>query len=160
MSTNRLRIVDREMISGSLEGVDFGPELYCVARSPSAVLVWEQGHSWSVNGHVSYAESHFTVIPDRSASQRFRMRYQRIGNAGGRLSAARMAEVVDSVMLLFGSGPADIDLRDAMIAAVRQRKTLLIEGGGPPLPPSRKLGAAAYQSWRELPYKGLINTTL
>ena len=64
--SNSIVLSDRELVNGRIEGVDFGPRLWVIARSPAAVLLWVFGHSWSVNGHTSYAEPHLTLLPDRT----------------------------------------------------------------------------------------------
>lgn len=153
--SNTFTIADRELVSGSIEGVNFGPELWVIARSPLAVLVWVFGHGWSVNGHRSYAQPHLTLLPDRSPGMRLRLRWKSFPHTG-RLTPARAREFADEIAAAFQQ------MRDPLMIkigeAIRLRKTLIIEGGGGALMPTRyKPGAeGAYQAWRANPNNGFI----
>lgn len=153
--SNRLQLVEREIISQQVEGVDFGGDLYLIARSPTAVLVWARGNSYSVNGHQHYGESHLTVLYDRTMHARYHPTYRDIGGRGGRLSWRRVQDGGVQLAQYF-----TVDDVGEIIKAVRLRKTLIIEGGGPPLMPARSLGHEAYIKWRDLPSGGLVNPEL
>lgn len=142
MTSNSIILVEREIVSGMIEGVDFGPKLWVIARSPTAVLVWVFGHSWSVNGHSSYAEPHLTILPDRTPRFMSNPRYTSLGvrgrlNANDYLTAYR-----NSIEDVFGDGTLPY-IRDA----VRNRRTVVIEGGGGALLPLACYGDA-HKAWR------------
>ena len=63
---------------------------------------------------------------------------------------AEFSAAIEMLGNYFGDDVADI------IEAVRKRKTVLIEGGGPPMQPDHKLGRDALDKWRSLSERGLI----
>lgn len=148
--SNSLVFVDREEISATIEGTDFGGRCYVLARSPKLVLFWRSGHSWSVNGNRSYAEPELVLLPERRRPGGGRLKYVDILQ-GGRLSAERVEEAWPKLRDYFG----DDMIKPYIIDAARKRRTLLIEGGGPRLMPGWKVGREAYEQWRALPEKGL-----
>lgn len=150
MSSNSAALVDREIVSGHVEGVDFGPSMWVIARSPVAVLTWVFGFSWSVNGHRSYSEPHFIMLPDRAFRHGGNLEYKRMGYVWTRLTPKRMVEIADKVTEAFQRD----DLLPHMEVAVKDRKTLVIDGGGWPLLPARSLGEVAYQAWKNMPERG------
>lgn len=139
---NSSLIVDREMIHGIIGGVDFGPRLWCIVRSPSCALVWVFGQTMSINGHQSYHQPHFTLLNRNTGRQQWR-EYQSLRHEGKRLSRALVEHFKTLFEERFG------DCFEDIASAVKQRKTLLVEGGGDPYMPDRKLGHAAYVDWRE-----------
>lgn len=151
MSSNRIVEVEREMVAGLIEGVDFGADLYLLARSPAAALVWQSGHSWSLNGHQRYAESHMVMLPIRSGQQDLSKCFKSIGRLGGRLTGERVMESAAEIDRLFFE-----PIAGHIASAVAKRRTLIIDGGGPPLMPARKLGQAAYDVWWSLPERGFV----
>lgn len=148
MSNQHLQVVPRELVHPVICGVDFGENLYVLVRSPRRVLWWASGHSWSVNGHTSYAESQLTVMPDRSKSDGAHLKYH-AWHRGGRLSCAVLKRYHAGIVEAF-----DEEVAKAVIGLQLHRETLLVEGGGPPLMPSRKMGFQAYQDWLRLPERG------
>lgn len=64
--SNRFVLVEREFIHPTIEGVDFGGKCWVIARSPTAVLIWVQGHSWALNGFQRYSGPHMTLLPNRN----------------------------------------------------------------------------------------------
>lgn len=140
MISNSISIVEREIVSGKIEGVDFGPKLWVVARSPKVVLVWIFGHSWSVNGHQSYSEPHLTILPDRTARFMSNPNYINI-RPFGRLHSDRIEDNRGKLTPFFE--PEEIE---AIKVAARQRKTVVIEDGGGKLLPLNCYGKD-YQGW-------------
>jgi len=128
MLSNRFAFVNREPVrNGTTSGIDFGRNVVCLARSPKAALFWNGGGGyWSGRGMPqAYAASHLTAFYRSVQGQR--LDYTRIGAEGGRLTPQRIAENKIEIAKLFGD---DGDVIDPIIRAVRDRKTLLIEGGG------------------------------
>lgn len=141
MISNSIAIAEREIASGLIEGVNFGPRLWVIARSPTAMLIWIFGHSWSVNGHTSYAEPHLTLLPDRSPRFMYQPSY-RAFPPFGRLTIDRMTTHRSEITDAFGE-----DAYPEIECAVRERKTAIIEGGAGSLQPLRCWGHA-YDDWR------------
>lgn len=150
MSNQRLTLVDLEVISGHIEGVDFGPELYCIARSPRAVLVWDRGSMYTSGREQRYGESSLIGLPDRSPSFTRHPTWTHLGPRGGRLTVRRVADEADGIAKLFGAD----DLMVEICRAVREKRTLLIEGGGPMPMPARSQGASAFATWRGMVNRG------
>ncbi len=148
MTSNSHALVAREIVDGTVEGVDFGPRIYCIARSPRFVLGWVYGHSWSLNGTQRYAEPHLVAFPSRRFSGN--VEYKSFGAYGGRLSTARIVAEAENLKKLLGN---DVPVEE-MAQAVAQQSTLLIEGGGYRLMPARSLGQDAWKEWSFLPDKG------
>lgn len=131
-SNNRFQTVKREHLHGSIEGVDYGYNLSCIARSPRGILLWSGGTPyWSGIGMQSYGSSTLYLYRsrDRNMWNKFAIA-DRIGTDGGRLSASRIESLRDDLNPPFDNGEID-----QIVEAVRRRKTLLIEGGGWPLSP-------------------------
>lgn len=141
LNLNSLALIDRELVSGSIEGVNFGPKLWVVVRSPTAVLVWIFGHSWSVNGHTSYAEPHLTLLADRSPRFMYAPRYKSFPSFG-RLRPDRVHSHNAELEMAFGAG-----VMPHINTAITERKTLVIEGGGGSLLPFKCRGDD-YAAWR------------
>lgn len=141
MSSNSIALVERELVSGKIEGVDFGPRLWVIARSPTAVLVWIFGHSWSVNGHTSYAKPHLTLLPDRSPKFMYHPRYKSF-RPFGRIHRDRVHLYSKEICEAFG-----VNALELILQAVEKRQTAIIEGGGGSLLPFRCYGDA-YKEWR------------
>lgn len=139
--SNRLTLVPRELIFGTINGVDFGPRVSVIARAEKPMLLWLGGHSWSVNGWQKYSESHLTLIRDRTRMDGWR-NYKSVGKPGGRLTVARLETCKAEICELF-------DCWDAICWTVRTGQTLLVEGGGQEPQPALSLGRTAYLAWRE-----------
>ena len=142
MSSNSIIIADREIVDGRIEGVDFGPKLWVIARSPTAILVWVFGHSWSNNGHSYYAEPHLTILPDRTPRFMYHPKYISLPVAG-RLNANNyLTNFREKIENAFGGGSLTF-IRDA----VRKKRTAIFEGGAGSLLPFKCYGAA-HREWR------------
>lgn len=142
--SNRFVLIEREQIHPCIEGVDFGGKTYVIARSPTAVLIWTNGHSQSINGHQRYVEPVLVVLPDRRS--RGNIRYQHVQD-GGRMSRKMLFECWPKLSHFF-----EEDARPWIRRAIKTPKmTLLIEGGGPKLMPSRYGGRAEYLKWLDIP---------
>jgi hypothetical protein len=147
---NRIQFVEREHISGHIEGVDFGYRMQVIARSPAFVLCWSSGTAYTSGRQTCYGESSMTVIP-RDPRFRYHPDYRRIPPEGGRLTYRRIMEVKDKLHEFF---PDDVL---SIANAAQRRQTVLIEGGGPPLMPDiKRVGRAAWNEWASLPSKGLL----
>lgn len=142
--SNSTVISDREMAAPSIEGIDFGVNLWVVARSPQAVLVWVRGHTWSVNGHLRYSAGHLVGFPDRIARQVGHTEYRYLWEGKGKRFGWRAIEECSAkVDELFSTDQIWRSVRDA----VRARKTLIIDGGaGQLLPPG--IWGQAYADWQ------------
>lgn len=139
MNSNRFVLVDREEIASSIEGVDFGGRCHLIVRSPEAVLFW--------NGSL-------VLLPSRSPHARRGWLHYKTLQRGGRLSRAVIENHWQAIAAAFP------DIGKPLHEAVRQRKTLIIDGGGPPLMPSRYYGPAAYAQWRHVEPRGFYNNDL
>jgi hypothetical protein len=142
VNSNSIAIVDREIVSGSIEGVNFGPRLWVIARSPSAVLAWIYGHSWSNNGHSHYAQPYLLILPDRTPRFMSNPRYLSLEHEWTRLRPDRLDEFHDKIVEHFGA-----DAYASISRAVKDRLTVIIEGGGGSLQPIHCYGEA-HQEWR------------
>lgn len=149
--SNSAALVDREIADGSIEGVDFGPRVWVIARSPTAVLLWIFGHSASINGHVSYYQPHLTILPDRSPAFIYHPRYQSLRHEWTRLTTSRLMEFKAEICKAFDS-PGAFDM---IWRAVDKKKTAVIEGGGGQLPPFG-LYDAAHREWTLTPGNGFV----
>jgi hypothetical protein len=141
VSSNSIALVDRETVSGAIEGVDFGPKLWVIARSPTAVLVWIFGHSWSNNGRSQYAEPHLTLLADRSPKFMYQPRYKSF-RPFGRIHRDRVQLYSKEICEAFGA-----DALEPILQAVEKRRTAIIEGGGGSLLPFKCYGDE-YKHWR------------
>lgn len=137
--SNRFRFVDRENLYGTIDGVDFGYNLSCIARSSTAALLWSGGTAYTSGRQTCYGPSKL-YFKDRDSIRGHD--YQCIGERGGRLTQ-RIATLPELLAPLF-----DADTIAAILEAVKQKKTLLIEGGGDRFAPDRRYGETAYQEWR------------
>lgn len=150
---NSTQLVEREIASGAIEGVNFGPKVWVVVRSPLAVLLWVYGHSWSVNGHQSYAEPHLTLLPDRSPRFMHRPVYKNFPVKGNRL---RISAISSDALVQIGGA---FDIRPGqgwmLVDAITRRKTLLLDGGGNQLLPLALYGEA-YRDWRAIHGTGFV----
>jgi hypothetical protein len=126
--SNRFQLVERERISGHVGGIDFGYNLSCIARSPSVALFWSGGTAyWSGRGSTSYGKSCLTVYR-RSGRFTHGSDYTVLGEYGGRLTAKRVLASATEI----GKAFDDEDIAPVIADAIRQKKTLVIEGGGQP----------------------------
>jgi hypothetical protein len=141
MTSNSAVLIDREIANGAIEGVYFGPKLWVIARSPAAVLIWVFGHSWSVNGHQSYAQPHLTLLPDRSPRFLSQPKYRSLRRDWTRLTDFRLLELEDQI------APSFPDQVNEIAIAVRLKKTAILEGGGGALLPLKCHGEA-YADWK------------
>lgn len=138
--------------------MDFGPHLYCIARSPRAVLAWDSGHPYTSGRQTCYAESHMLALPDRTGRFQHHPTWKYIGPHGGRLSRFPFQSFIREINETFSD--LGHELFNAVWTAARQNSTLLIEGGGPTLRPARKCGRAAHDAWMAEPNVGFINPEL
>lgn len=145
MSSNRYVLVDREIIDGSIGGCDFGPKLWCLARSEASILVWIFGHSWSNNGFSNYAAPHLCCVPRKTSSDRY---WSPPDRSWTRLTPIRFQEVWRDHWLKFADFFKEDYVEQEIKKAIRFRKTLIIEGGGKTLAPSRSLGWEASREWK------------
>lgn len=142
--SNSTALVDREIASQHIEGVDFGANLWVVARSPKSVLIWKKGHSWSVNGHQRYSPGELISLPDRGPGCVGRLEYHRLWDGDGKRFGWRAIEACAlRIDALFDVDQIWREVRET----VRQRKTMLIEGGGNQLQPPGLWGHA-HAEWR------------
>lgn len=128
----RFYYVEREPIYGVIDGVDFGLNLWCVARSPTAALFWDAGHSYTSGQARQYGQATLIAWRRRDDGQGHRA-YRRLGHDGGRLTHDRLLAVGEAIAELFGSpaDPRDFELMNWVArAAGRPARTLLIDGGG------------------------------
>jgi hypothetical protein len=142
MISNSAAIVDRETASQHIEGVDFGVDLWVVARSPTAVLVWVKGHSWSVNGFQRYSAGHLVGLPERGPRAVGHLEYKYLWEGEGKRFGWRAIEECGAkVNDLF-----NLEIHKMVRDAVRKRATLVIQGGGGQLRPPGLYGHA-YAEW-------------
>jgi hypothetical protein len=159
--SSRFQLVPQEIASGLIEGVNFGPEIYVVARSPSAALIWVKAHSYSVNGRRSYVEGKLYALPDRTPMFTRRPRYKAL-QQGGRLSLMSLELPWREIAKLFGLHDPDVNFADANVLlrhvgdAIKGKQTLLIEGGVGQLMPAKRLGRAADEAWLRQPDRGWV----
>jgi hypothetical protein len=148
--SNRFILREREAVHPTIEGVDFGGTCWVIARSPQAVLLWRSAHSWSLNGNSRSAPAEMILLPDRSGRQQVHNQYKRL-SSGRRLSRALIKQIWESYPELkrcFGDEAYNW-LQAALLKL--PRRTLLVEGGGPALMPSRLRAQGEYERWRDLP---------
>ncbi len=150
LTSNSIALVDREIASGAIEGVYFGPRVWVIARSPSAVLIWVYGHSASINGHQRYYCGHLTLLPDRTPRFLYNPSYKDLRRATTRLMPTLIAECRSEIESAFGDGSADM-----LAQAVKERRTVLIDGGGGPLKPLNLYGND-YHDWIERNGNGFV----
>lgn len=149
-SSNSTAIVDREIASGSIEGVDFGPRVWVIARSPAAVLIWVYGQSQSINGFQRYYEPHLTILPDRSPAFINRPTYKSLRHEWTRLTAVRLLDFREEIISAFGA-----DSLRWIEQAVLKRRTVVFEDGGGPLKPAGLYGHA-HREWTERYGNGFV----
>lgn len=134
-------LVPKELAPGVIAGTDYGRQVRIMARSPSWVLFNALGcQVWNRNEHSGW-HGQKTI---------FR----------GRPTMAKYEEVAGRLDELFGIGAAG-----QVLAAWSQKKTLLVDGGGAPLPLPNYVRAeqahAAYAAVtinRDVPLTGRIPT--
>lgn len=137
--TNRFLYVKREALAGNINGLDFGSNLFCIARAQKAALLWSGGTScWAARGCRSYGASSLIGI-DRSRGTT----YKHIGSEGGKLTVGRISSHIGEIDALFG----ECGHLNWLILAITRRETLLIEGGGLPFKPAASLGYEAMVEW-------------
>lgn len=142
VSSNSTQLIDREFAAPQIEGVDFGTKLWVIARSPEAVLIWVFGHSWSVNGHRSYSEPHLMLLPDRTPNFMYRPDYKRLEVSGmSRLMVSKIGPVEPHIEEAFPGSLYGVR------RAIRDRQTLLVDGGGNQLQPPNLWGQG-YHDWK------------
>lgn len=153
MNSNSLSVIDREIASPQIEGVDFGGKLWIIARSPVAVLAWVYGSSASINGHQRYYQPHLLILPDRTANFMSRPKYRSLRHSWTRLTPVRIRDFRNEIISTFGD---TLGLWEMISKAVAERKTVLIEGGGGKLMPHPKLWGHAYSDWINNPENGFL----
>jgi hypothetical protein len=131
--SNRYQFVDREHLHGSIQGVNFGYNLYCVARSPTAVLLWSAGTMYTSWRQSVYGASSLCVAARINPRETWHRNYREI-DRGGRLRADRITAKADQLLEYF-----DDETIPVIANAVHARKTLLIEGGGDAFPLSSRV---------------------
>lgn len=132
--TNSAVVSEREICSGRIEGVDFGPRVWVIARSPTAMLLWIFGQSyWSGRGQQGYASPHLTLLPDRTPRFMYHPEYRDIKIEGVRLKPELLS--ADQRVLIGGALGIGIGQGALLDQAIRERKTLVVEGGGGRLMP-------------------------
>lgn len=151
MTSNSVAIVDREMASAQIEGVDFGSKLWVIARSPTAVLAWVYGHSASINGFRHYYEPHLLILPDRTHRFMTQPEYISMRHAWTRLNIKNLIDAFPRIVEYFGE-----DSLKMIEHAVWHRKTVIIEGGGGKLMPHPKLWGHDYSDFVNNPDNGFI----
>jgi hypothetical protein len=127
--SNRFQFVPRQRLRGAVQGVDFGPNIHVIARSPTAALIWDSGHSYRSGNETVYGASELTGLVGLSECWGSNPKWIRLGVENGRLSITRVEAVANKISELF-----DDEARPLIVRAVRERSTLLIEGGGTHLP--------------------------
>lgn len=120
-----------ECVNGTLGGVDFGPHMKVLARSPKALLLWVPGHAYWSGRQQNYGAASCQLIINREAGDVYR-NYRRLFD-NGRLSAQRIIEQMDALDDAFGPGQWK-----HIAEAVKAKRTHLIDGGGDPLTPSHR----------------------
>jgi hypothetical protein len=125
MISNRLALVPREHLHGGIQGVWWGYNACCLARSPDTVLLWSSGTPYTAGRMTNYGSSHLTALLGMSPDWGRKPKWLRIGPDGGRLSVARISEASATLAELFGA-----DVAALLPRCVKERMTLLIEGGG------------------------------
>lgn len=131
---------EREAANGSLQGLDCGPEVKVLARSPAKLLCWSSGHMYQSGQTQKYGDSSLFLITDRSASHYARAHLTL--HHGGRLTAEMLRNCAGDIDAHFGLGATE-----TLLGAHKAKRTLLVDGGGAKLTPSgralRKAFAAA-----------------
>lgn len=151
MISNSISVVDREIASPQIEGVDFGGKLWVIARSSTAVLAWVYGSSASINGFQRYYQPHLLILPDRTAAFMSCPRYISLRHDWTRLNRVRAHTFSKEICETFGA-----DALQPILDAVAKRKTVIIEGGGGALMPYPRLWGHAYSDWINNPTNGFI----
>lgn len=140
--SNNIVIADRELVGGSIEGVDFGPKLWVIARSPTTVLAWVYGHSASINGFTSYYQPHLLILPDRTPSFIYNPRYKSLRHEWTRLNSTNIEGFRNELIMAFG-----IEALPQIFFAVEKRRTVIIDGGGGSLKPLNCYGDD-FREWK------------
>lgn len=147
-ASNRFQLVDREHLHGTLAGIDFGYNLSCIVRSPEHLLLWSGGTMYTSGRQSVYGGSQ-PYLWERDPRHRTSLSgYIRLGQGGGRLSVDRITQAFTPIVAAFGE-----DSWGSITKAVRERKTLIVEGGGGQLCPSRRSGKSVLEAWRDNPNK-------
>lgn len=143
---NRFALVDRELISGHVGGIDFGNGLSVIMRSPTHALFWSGGSSYySHRGSQAYGASGLSAYwrPGRAAVAKYGPGYRsskeggylNIGEfTGGRL-ISNLAQRMSAVQWAKLAEYLGEDFEVGITQAIEEKKTLLIEGGGDPFAP-------------------------
>jgi hypothetical protein len=123
-----------ECVHGTLGGVNFGPHMKVLCRSPEALLLWVPGHQYWSGRQANYGAASLYLIDTRKTGDVYRnYKELKTGGDGGRLSAAKIMADAERIDAVFGEGRAK-----EIAATVKAKETLLIDGGGDPLIPSHK----------------------
>jgi hypothetical protein len=131
--SNRFQLVEREHIHGGIHGVWFGYNFRCIARSLNAALLWSAGTMYTSGRQSVYGESSLYLVGDRTNTRDWYRNAKEI-DYGGRLNPNRIRALTEKLGEQF-----DAETIKAIVDAVDQRKTLLIEGGGEPFTPSNRV---------------------
>ncbi len=159
MLSNRFVLVPRERVQGAIEGHDFGYGLSVLVRSPRAILMWNAGTAYTSGRRTCYGTSGLILFDDRRSHVNCfgRLRYRSLGEDGGRLSLARITGEREPIAKTFGD-----DAWEHVVAAIRARSTLVIEGGGgrlhPRLPASTPFAEAQaiLDDWKRDRLRGFL----
>lgn len=131
--SNRVQLVEREHIHGGIHGVWFGYNLSCIARSPTSALLWSGGTMYTSGRDTVYGGSSLYLAWNRTETRDWYRNFKEI-DGGGRLNPNRIRAVAEKLGEQF-----DAEIVAAIVDAVSQKKTLLIEGGGKPFTPSNRV---------------------
>jgi hypothetical protein len=123
--SNRLGMVSREYLHGNIQGVWWGYNASCIARSPDTILLWSSGSPYTSGRQTHYGRSHLTALTGMSPHWGHHPKWVQIGPDGGRLNVTRIADAAEHLSQLFGD-----DAVEPLLRCIKERKTLLIEGGG------------------------------
>jgi hypothetical protein len=105
-----IRYVDRETAARYQDGVDYSETGHILVRAPAlrSMLVWRRGRKfWSARSQ-AYAPAGFQIVPTPGSQYRGS---RRIGEQGGRLSAARISSALHEIDGHFGEGATEAALR-------------------------------------------------
>lgn len=126
----RFSFVGREVVNGSIGGVNFGPVLQCLVRGPRSALFWSGG-STNPSGMGRERDPAHLIAYARGGGDR-RLDFRRVGAEGGRLSARRLRSCAEDVAGLFDRAVAE------RVHLAEPGRTLLVDGGGEPFRPRRR----------------------
>lgn len=143
---NAATIVEREIASGNIEGVHFGPKIWVIARSPTAVLAWVYGSSYWSAGWSHYAPGYLALLEDRTPRFMYHPTHKKFQLPDNRI--ARLLELpADDLVKIGGALGLEIGDGALLMRAIRERKTLIVLDGGGQLRPLNLYGDA-YREWR------------